>query len=144
MSVEYVIEELETETEWLDAFFVIKQLRPHLTKQSYVNLTKASKTQGYRLIALKIEGTVVAVIGFIPMTTLYYGHFIWVCDLVTDSQHRSKGFGELLLNYVEKDAKNNDFSCIALSSGIQREDAHRFYENKQRYNRVSYVFKKEL
>jgi len=34
-------------------------------------------------------------------------------------------------------------NSIALSSGIQREDSHRFYEAVD-YERVSYVFKKEL
>ena len=78
------------------------------------------------------------------MITLYYGRFIWVCDLVTDSKTRSSGYGEKLLTYVHEWAKKNQYECVALSSGIQREEAHNFYEEKMDYKRVSYVFKNPL
>ena len=42
------------------------------------------------MIALLDGGEIVAVIGFQPMITLYYGRYIWVCDLVTDENKRSK------------------------------------------------------
>ncbi|TFB12835.1 GNAT family N-acetyltransferase, partial [Filobacillus milosensis] len=32
----------------------------------------------------------------------------------------------------------------ALSSGLQRTDAHRFYEDRMDYDKVSYVFKSSL
>ena len=78
------------------------------------------------------------------MITLYYGRFVWVCDLVTDKNKRSNGYGERLLSYVHKWAKENSYENVALSSGLQRADAHRFYEEKMGYDKVSYVFKKTL
>ncbi|HWO98810.1 MAG TPA: GNAT family N-acetyltransferase, partial [Bacillus sp. (in: firmicutes)] len=75
---------------------------------------------------------------------LYYGRFVWVCDLVTDSDKRSKGYGEKLLTYVHEWAKENNYESVALSSGLQRTDAHRFYEDKMKYDKVSYVFKASL
>jgi GNAT superfamily N-acetyltransferase len=79
-----------------------------------------------------------------PMITLYYGRFIWVCDLVTLPEERSKGYGEKLLTYVHQYAVENGYNIVSLSSGLQRVDAHRFYEEKMRYNKVSYVFLKKL
>jgi hypothetical protein len=37
-----------------------------------------------------------------------------------------------------------NYESVALSSGLQRTNAHRFYENKMDHNKVSYVFKSTL
>jgi len=75
---------------------------------------------------------------------LYYGEHIWVYELVTDEAKRGKGYGKLLLSYVDKYASDNALNCVALSSGLQREEAHKFYEKSMGYEKVSYVFKKEI
>ncbi|MFP3441205.1 GNAT family N-acetyltransferase, partial [Pantoea sp. SIMBA_133] len=90
------------------------------------------------------ENELVAVTGFKPMITLYYGRFVWVCDLVTSEQHRSKGYGEKLLTVVENWAMENGYQSVALSSGVQKKEAHRFYKGKMYYDQVSFVFKKGL
>ncbi|MED3713873.1 GNAT family N-acetyltransferase [Bacillus thermocopriae] len=139
------IKELTTKQEWMDAFPVMKQLRTHLDEESYLKLVEeAVQKEGYRMVALYENGKIVAVSGFMPMITLYNGKFIWVCDLVTDSSQRSKGHGESLLSYIENWAKENGYPIISLSSGLQRKDAHRFYEDKMNYDKVSYVFLKKL
>lgn len=140
-----VIQELTTTEEWKQAFPVMNQLRTHLNVSSYIELLKeASEKEGYRLFALYSSNQVVAVIGFMPMITLYNGKFIWVCDLVTDEGARSKGYGEYLLTHIEELAKKEGYECISLSSGLQRTNAHRFYEEKMDYDKVSYVFLKRF
>jgi GNAT superfamily N-acetyltransferase len=140
-----IIRELSTEMDWLEAYPVMKQLRTHLSQERFLELTsEATVSEGYKLAALYEEGKIMAVTGFMPMITLYNGKSIWVCDLVTDSSVRSKGYGEKLLNYVETWAKNNGYDIISLSSGLQRLNAHRFYEDKMDYEKKSYVYLKEL
>ncbi|MCZ2260911.1 GNAT family N-acetyltransferase [Sporosarcina sp. G11-34] len=137
--------ELQSEKEILKAFPVMNQLRTHLDEKNYLDLvTEAKEKDMYRLFALYDQGEIVAVTGFKPMITLYYGRFVWVCDLVTDKNNRSNGYGEKLLAYVHEWAKENAYESVALSSGLQRTDAHRFYEGKMDYDKVSYVFKKPL
>ena len=139
------IKELQSRNEIIEAFPVMRQLRTHLDESSYLELvSEAQEKEGYKMFALFDDNDIVAVIGFQPMITLYYGRFIWVCDLVTDTNKRSKGYGEKLLSYVHKWAKENNYESVALSSGLQRTDAHRFYENKMDYDKVSYVFKASL
>lgn len=139
------IKELLTKQQWLEAFPVIKQLRTHLEETSYVELVQhAVENEGYKLFALFEEDTIVAAVGFMPMTTLYNGKFIWVCDLVTDDGHRSKGYGQQLLSYVENWSRDNGYNIVSLSSGLQRLDAHRFYEERLEYDKVSYVFLKKI
>ena len=140
-----IIKELESTSELLAAFPIMKQLRTHLDETTYLELVKEAKEKdSYRILALQDGNEIISVIGFKPMITLYYGRFVWVCDLVTDQGKRSKGYGEKLLDHIEKWAKANGYSSVALSSGLQREDAHRFYEEKMEYDRVSYVFRKVL
>ncbi|WYS07353.1 GNAT family N-acetyltransferase [Bacillus sp. FSL R5-0394] len=140
-----MIKELQSEKEILAAFPVVKQLRTHLDESEYLEFViEAQEKDRYKMLALFEEDEIVAVIGFKPMVTLYYGRFVWVCDLVTDQKKRSKGYGEKLLTYVHEWAKNYHYEQVALSSGLQRESAHRFYEQKMDYEKVSYVFKVSL
>ncbi|MFD2760616.1 GNAT family N-acetyltransferase [Lentibacillus juripiscarius] len=139
------IKELQSRGEILEAFPVINQLRTHLDKKAYLDLvTEAKERDMYRLFALYDQGEIVAVTGFKPMITLYYGRFVWVCDLVTDENKRSNGYGESLLSYVHEWAKASGYESVALSSGLKRTNAHRFYEEKMNYDKVSFVFKKPL
>lgn len=140
-----VFKELITKEEIMNGFPIMKQLRTHLDEETYLKLVlEAQEIEGYKQVALIDKDEFVAIVGFQPMITLYNGKFIWVCDLVTDGNRRSNGYGEILLSYVHKWAKENDYECVSLSSGLQRIDAHRFYEEKMNYDKVSYVFKKEL
>ena len=139
------IKELQSETEILQAFPVMKQLRTHLNEGQYLQLTsEAREKDQYRMYALYDQDELVAVTGFKPMITLYYGRFVWVCDLVTDETKRSAGYGETLLTFIHEWARDHDYGSVALSSGLQRHAAHRFYEDKMDYERVSYVFKKNI
>ncbi len=140
-----MIKKLITESEWREAFPVMQQLRTHLDESSFIELVKeATEMENYQLVSLYDEGKMVAVVGFMPKLTLYNGKFIYVCDLVTDAAVRSKGYGEILLTYVHEWAKENGFNIVSLSSGLQRADAHRFYEEKMEYDKVSYVYLKRL
>ena len=137
--------ELHSQEEILEAFPVMHQLRTHLDEKTYLELVMEAKEKDmYRLFVLYDQGEIVAVTGFKPRITLYYGRFVWVCDLVTDNSKRSNGYGEKLLSFVHEWADENGYERVALSSGLQRVDAHRFYEEKMDYDKVSYVFKKEL
>lgn len=140
-----LIKELQSESEVMKAFPVMKQLRTHLNEDTFLELVlEAQAKDHYKIFALIDEGEIVAVTGFKPMITLYYGRFVWVCDLVTDRNKRSQGYGEKLLTSVHEWAKEHNYESVALSSGLQRTDAHDFYENKMDYEKVSYVFKTNL
>ncbi|WP_336619002.1 GNAT family N-acetyltransferase [Jeotgalibacillus sp. ET6] len=134
-----------TKPQWKEAYPLMSQLRTHLSEDEYLTIMEETvKENQYRLFGVWENKELKALVGFMPMTTLYYGRFIWVCELVTDHRERSRGYGIILLDFVEQYAKDHDFQKVALSSGLQRQDAHRFYEEKGTYDKVSYVFKKDL
>ncbi|WP_243387951.1 GNAT family N-acetyltransferase [Bacillus kexueae] len=139
------IKELKSNEERQLAYPVMNQLRAHLHEEEYLNLViEAAEKEGYRQFGLFEGDEIVAVIGFQPMITLYYGKYLWVCDLVTDSKRRSQGYGEILLSHIHELAIADGYEKIALSSGLKRTEAHRFYEEKMHYEKVSYVFKVDV
>ncbi len=134
------IRELASEAERRAAFPVVKQLRDHLDEETYLEYLERMTADGYRLFGLFSDGKIAAVAGVDILTNMYYGRHLWVFELVTDSAHRSKGFGEELLQYLTKWAESRGCEKIALSSGLQRTDAHRFYEERADMEKASYVF----
>lgn len=138
------IRELESEQEWLNAFPVMKQLRTHLDEERYLDYLERMTANGYRLFGLFSDGELAAVAGVDIMTNMYYGRHMWVFELITDADHRSRGFGRRLLRYLVDWAEDKGCERIALSSGVQREDAHRFYEDHMDMERASYVFTLDL
>ncbi|MGG3626500.1 GNAT family N-acetyltransferase [Bacillus gobiensis] len=139
------IKELKTKAQVAEAYPVMKQLRPHLSEEEYLaRVERAAQLMNYRLLALYEEGKPVAAVGFLPRFSINQGDHVWVEDLVTDENHRSKGYGQLLLTEVEKWGIENGLGTISLSSGLQRENAHRFYEDKMEYKKSSYLFRKTL
>ncbi len=52
---------------------------------------------------------------------------LYVDDLVTREDQRSKGFGEKLLGWMEQVARDGGCACLRLDSGTHRTGAHKFY-----------------
>jgi len=125
-------------------FPLVSQLRTHLSLNEYIKLVKLMQPNGYKIICLYEDERAVSYAGFARLINLYYGDHIWVYELVTDKSQRGKGYGKLLLSYIEKYAKDNCLGCVALSSGLARIEAHQFYESSMQYEKTSYVFKKIL
>jgi len=139
-----MIRELTKKEEWIEAFSLMKELRTHLDLDTYLSLLEEMRPQGYRLFALKENGRLVALAGVAVMTNLYNGRYLFIFDLVTKEEERSKGHGAELARYLEKFAWDQGCRLVELTSGVQRKDAHRFYEEKMGYLRSSWVFRKKL
>jgi GNAT superfamily N-acetyltransferase len=138
------IVELRSEIELREAFPVMRELRTHLDEARYLALLRVMMPRGYRLLAVRDSGRIVALAGIEVMTNLYNDRHVWVYDLVTTAGERSRGHGRRLLTHVEQLGRSEGCTMIALSSGLQRLDAHRFYERHMGFEPVSYSFNKRL
>jgi GNAT superfamily N-acetyltransferase len=134
----------ESEDQFRRAFGVMHELRTHLDEDGYMELLAEMIPQGYELYGIEDGGEIRALAGIAERTNFYYGRYIWVFDLITSESARSQGYGEKLLSYIEDLGRERDCDVVALSSGVQRVDAHRFYEDRMTYDRVSYTFRKTL
>ncbi len=109
---------------------VMRELRPHVPEDQFVARVRAQEVAGYRLACIEEDGAVVAVAGFRIGENLAWGRFLYVDDLVTLAAVRSRGHGAALLSWLRAHAVREGCAQLHLDSGIQRKDAHRFYERE--------------
>lgn len=139
------IKRLTKKEEWKEAFPVMHELRTHIDEPTFLErIERCIKQESYTLFALYDHGAITALCGALPRVSLHQGEYVWVADLVTSEHNRSKGYGKQLLEHVCKWAKEAGYDMISLSSGVQRVDAHRFYQEKSGFTIESYLFRKSL
>ena len=143
-STVYTIKPIESPGELEDSFTVMSQLRTDLTLDVYRELVAAMRPQGYELYALYADDTIVSLAGIEVRVNLYLEKHVFVYDLVTCMNHRSKGYGEMLLHFVHEYARDRGAKYVSLESGLARTEAHRFYKDKMDYAITSYSFRKQL
>jgi GNAT superfamily N-acetyltransferase len=118
----------ETDEQVAACYAVMRELRPHLDADAFVGIVRDMQGDGYTLAFLTAADRVVAVAGFRTKRTLFCDKFLYVDDLVTLSAERSKGYGKALLEWLKDRASADGCAELHLDSGVQRKDAHRFYE----------------
>jgi GNAT superfamily N-acetyltransferase len=119
-----------TDKEIASCFYIMRELRPHITKQEFITRVRRQEEAGYRLAFLALDDKPIAVAGFRIGECLAWGRFLYIDDLVTAETQRSMGFGEKLLAWLREYAVAENCQQLHLDSGIQRQEAHRFYERE--------------
>ncbi|WP_086314135.1 hypothetical protein A5821_001722 [Enterococcus sp. 7F3_DIV0205] len=82
-----------------------------------------------------IDGKVVGYIQLSEYVCTYGPKLMNVMALVVDERIHGQGIGKSLLNHAEQWAKEARAKGVRLNSGVERTEAHRFYEH-QGYIRV--------
>lgn len=128
-------------------FPVIKELRPHLSEERFVEQAlRQMQSHGYILIYVEDErGQPAAAAGYRPTEMLHWSKVLYIDDLVTAEAARGRGLADHLFNYIEQEAREQGLAAVHLDSGTHsgRWDAHRFYL-KHGMNITSYHFVKDL
>lgn len=113
-------------------FPLMQELRPQLVQVEFTSRIRRQEQQyGYQLAYLEDDEHVRTVAGFKISECLAWGKFLYVDDLVTQPSDRSKGYGEVMFNWLIEQAKSHLCSQLHLDSGVQRFGAHRFYLQKR-------------
>lgn len=127
-----------------DVLPVLAQLRTELTRELLEAVYAEGHPQGLRFTAAYDEqGGCVAVAGWRLIATTVAIRKLYVDDLVTSAECRSKGIGAALLAELERRAREAGCRAIDLDSGLTRADAHRFYI-RERMPITSFHFAREL
>lgn len=107
---------------------VMSQLRTHVPEHEYIGRVKRqSQTGSYQIAALFDDGQIGCVAGYRISECLAWGKIMYVDDLVTDQNGRSKSYGKQMLDWLVNEARANACQEFHLDSGVQRHAAHRFY-----------------
>ncbi len=120
----------EKESDYLKCLKAIKELRPLLVDSEYLSLMNEMRGEGYGLAYIEDGGIAASAIGFRYLQFFFNGKHFYIDDLVTLPEHRGKGYGGMLLDYVFNLAKEKGFRTVTLDSGHHRYPAHRLYLNK--------------
>lgn len=124
---ELPVEAAATEHAVRRCFPVFRELRPHLDPETFLHRWHIQSEQGYQIVYVEDAGTVAAAAGFREMTTMAWGHILYLDDLVTLPACRRKGYGSTLLRYVQAEAVDRGCQQLHLDTGYQRHAAHRSY-----------------
>lgn len=117
-----------TDEEIINCFDVLAELRPHLTRDTFISTVRSMQHQGYVLAYLAEADKVIAVAGFRVYFELSVGgNTLYVYDLVVTEQVRSQGYGGQLVAALEHYAKAAGCQCVHLDSNTNRHGAHKFY-----------------
>ena len=117
----------ETDQEIERCYAVVAELRPDIAKNEFLPRVRQMASEGYRLAYLERGPDVVAVAGYRISTNFWLGRHLYVDDLVTAAQARSRGYGEALLLWLCEEARRAGCNTLDLDSGTQRARAHKFY-----------------
>ncbi|TKI68946.1 GNAT family N-acetyltransferase [Sulfurimonas crateris] len=129
--------------ELVTVFEVLSQLRTELDYDEFEDLIYEMRSMEYKMLGIMEGEKLITYAGVAVQTNLYHKRHLFVFDLVTDEKHRGRGYGKIMLDYLEDFARIAMCENIVLSSGMHREVAHRFYE-KNGFSKKSFVFLKRV
>jgi GNAT superfamily N-acetyltransferase len=133
----------ESDEKVLACFAVMRHLRDLDDATAFLHRVRSQQLSGYRLAAVWHGGEPVAVAGFRLGENLAWGRHLYVDDLVTLPEGRSRGYGAALLTWLAEFGRTRGAGQLHLDSGRQRADAHRFYE-REGLEAVGVHFKRSL
>ena len=118
----------ETDAEINRCFAVLSELRPKLDPYTFLSTIRRMQAGGYFLVMLEADGHVAAVASYRFSEHLARGKFLYIDDLVTAAAFRRQGYGEKIFERLVQAARGSGCTSVHLDSGLQRTEAHAFYE----------------
>ncbi|MFE3872274.1 GNAT family N-acetyltransferase [Flavobacterium sp. ZS1P70] len=125
-----IIKELTTIEEMLANIEVMRFLYPAFTLEKYESYLVEMIPHNYKQVAVFENEICVAVSGFWSGTKLWSGKYIEIDNFIVHPEHRSKGLGKMMTDYVDALAKETGCTMIVLDAFTGNYTAHRFYYNQ--------------
>lgn len=123
---------------------VIKELRPHLSFDEYLSIYEQSHaSDGYEIVAIEENEKILAVMGYRFLSDFVRGKHVYVDDLVSTENARSRGLGAELLTFAEAVAKETGCKSLRLCTGIENERAIKFYD-RNAWTKRAFAFTKKM
>jgi GNAT superfamily N-acetyltransferase len=119
------IRRLATDEQIAAVFPLVVQLRPRITRDTFVAEVRRQQADGYVAAAGYVDGRPVVFAGYRSAHTLARGPHLFVDDLVTDESARGRGYGTAMLRWLAREALALGLPRVHLDS---RDTARGFYE----------------
>ena len=128
--MQLILRELTTVEEMLGNIEVMRFLYPAFTVEKYESYLMEMIPHNYKQIAV-FEGDVcVGLSGLWSGTKLWSGKYLEIDNFIVHPEHRKKGIGKMLTDYVDALAKETGCTMIVLDAFTGNYTAHRFYYNQ--------------
>lgn len=122
--------ELTTKEDMLSQYDVMLHLYTNFTYEKYDAYLTDMIPHNYKQIAV-FEGDVcVGLSGLWSGTKLWSGKYLEIDNFIVHPDHRKKGIGKMMTDYVDAKAKELGCTMIVLDAFTGNFNAHRFYYNQ--------------
>ncbi|MDQ6469984.1 GNAT family N-acetyltransferase [Flavobacterium sp. LHD-80] len=141
--MEFQIRELTTIDEMLEQIDTMRFLYPKISIEKYKSFLLEMVPHNYIQIGVFDNDVCLGITGCWSATKLWTGKYLEIDNFVVNPEHRSKGIGKLLTDYIDQKALDLGCSSIVLDAFTGNFGAHRFYYN-QGYGPKGFHFVKVL
>lgn len=121
---------LTQKADMLPLYPLIRQLSPGVTEERYAYLLDDMLAHGYRMAAVFEDSACLGLSGFWVSSKIYSGRYMELDNVVIDSEHRSKGVGKMLYDFLLDVALQEGCEMLMLDAYLENERAHAFYERE--------------
>ena len=121
--------ELTSLEEMLAQFETITFLYPTMTLETYKSFLADMIPKGYKQVAVFENEVCLGMTGFWFGTKLWTGKYIEIDNFIVHPDHRTKGIGKIISEYIDVKAEALKCTCIVLDAFTGNFPAHRFYYN---------------
>lgn len=124
------LRELYTLEEMLHLFEVVQFLYPEITFAKYEAYLRQMIPHNYAQLAVFDGSTCLGLTGYWTGIKLWSGKYIEIDNFIVHPEHRKKGVGKAMTNYLDQKAKELECSMVVLDAYTNNFKAHRFYYNQ--------------
>jgi GNAT superfamily N-acetyltransferase len=135
--------ELTTIDEMYEQISIIRYLYPKISDEKYKSYLEAMIPHNYTQVAVFDSEECVGLTGIWSGIKLWSGKYLEIDNFIVHPDHRSKGIGKILADFVNQKAEDLGCTMIVLDAYTGNFTAHKFYYN-QGYNPRGFHFIKTL
>ncbi|MDG1332536.1 MAG: GNAT family N-acetyltransferase [Crocinitomicaceae bacterium] len=121
------IRELKSKEEMLSAFEILLEVYPNLTLEEYSNELDIMLPHNYGQVVVMDGDIIAGLTGYWIGSKLWCGKYMELDNVVVAEAYRRKGVGKMLFDHMEKWAKEEKCTMLALDSYTTNFKAHRFF-----------------
>lgn len=125
-----IIKELSTLTEMVSELEMIRHLYPAFTFEKYKSYLQEMLPHNYKQLGVYENDICIGLTGFWTGYKLWAGKYIEIDNFVVDPNHRAKGVGKMMTDYIQELAIAASCTMITLDAYTNNFTAHRFYYNQ--------------
>ena len=125
-----LLKELTTKQGMLSNIELMRFLYPTFTVEKYDAYLTEMIPHNYKQIAVFEQDVCVGISGLWSGTKLWSGQYMEIDNFIVHPDHRKKGVGKMMTDYVDAKAKETGCTMIVLDAFTENFTAHRFYYNQ--------------